>query len=97
MAFVVAATWKAKDGEEDRILDVIRTMAPLSREEDKNIAYQAQVSRDDPRTFFLYELYADEEGYEDHKASEHFQKYVFGYALDYLESREVKTFETIDA
>jgi quinol monooxygenase YgiN len=97
MAFVVAATWRAKDGEEDRILDVIRTMTPLSRAEPGNVAYQAQVSLEDPRTFFLYEQYTDEQGYEDHKASEHFQKYVFGYAVDYLESREVKTFETIDA
>jgi quinol monooxygenase YgiN len=96
MAFVVAATWKAKQGEEDRILDVIRTMTPLSRAEPKCVYYQAQVSPEDPTTFFLYEQYADAQGYEDHKATEHFQKHVFGYAIEHLETREVSTYETID-
>jgi quinol monooxygenase YgiN len=97
MAFVVAAIWKAKAGEEDRILDVIKTMTPLSRAEPKCLFYQAQVSPEDPTTFFLYEQYADARGYEEHKASEHFQKHVFGHALSYLETRQVSTYETIDA
>jgi quinol monooxygenase YgiN len=97
MAFVVVATWTAKQGEEDRILDVIQKMTPLSRAEKKNLFYQAQVSPEEPRSFLLYEQYTDEQGYEDHKATEHFQEYVFGYAVDYLESREVRTFHTIDA
>ena len=97
MAFVVAATWKAKEGEEARVLDVIKTMTPLSRAEEGNLFYQAQVSPEDPRTFFLYEQYRDEQGYEDHKATEHFQKYVFGLVIDLLESREISTYETIDA
>lgn len=96
MAFVVAAIWQAKKGEEGRILDVIKTLTPLSRAEPKCLYYQAQVSPEDPATFFLYEQYADAQGYEDHKASEHFQKHVFGYALEYLEKRQVSTYETID-
>jgi quinol monooxygenase YgiN len=96
MAFVVAAIWKAKEGEEHRILDVIRTMTPLSRAEEKCLYYQAQVSPDDPRTFFLYEQYTDAQGYEDHKASEHFRQHVFGHAVEYLEAREVHTYQTID-
>jgi len=96
VAFVVAAIWKAKAGEEGRILDVIRTMTPLSRAEPKCLFYQAQVSPEDPTTFFLYEQYADVQGYEDHKATEHFQQHVFGYAIEYLEERQVATYETID-
>jgi quinol monooxygenase YgiN len=96
MAFVVAAIWKAKAGEEGRILDVIKTMTPLSRAEPKCVYYQAQVSPQDPTTFFLYEQYTDAQGYDDHKATEHFQKHVFGYAVDYLETRQVNTYETID-
>ena len=96
MAFVVAAIWKAKPGEEGRIRDVITTMTPLSRAEPKCLYYQAQVSPEDPTTFFLYEQYVDAQGYEDHKATEHFQKHVFGYAIEYLENRQVNTYETID-
>ena len=96
MAFVVAATWKAKEGEEGRVEEVIRKMTPLSRAEEANLFYQAQVSPDDPRTFFLYEQYTDEAGYEAHKSTPHFQENVFGYIVDHLEERSVKTYITID-
>jgi len=96
MAFVVAALWKAKPGEVERIHEVIKIMTRLSRKEPGNLYYQAQVSPQDPTKFFLYEQYTDSQAYEGHKATEHFQKNVFGYALHYLESREVNTYETID-
>jgi quinol monooxygenase YgiN len=97
MAFVVAAIWRAKPGEDTRILNIIKTMTPLSRAEPKCLYYQAQVSSDDPATFLLYEQYADAQGYEDHKATEHFQQHVFGHAIQYLAERQVSTYETIDA
>ncbi len=96
MAFVVTAVWKAKAGEQDKILGVIKRLTPLSRAEPKNLYYQAQVSPDDPTLFFLYEQYTDAQGYEDHKASSYFQEHVFGYAIGYLETRQVTTYETID-
>jgi len=96
MAFVVAAIWKAKEDEESRVTDVIREMTPLSRAEEGNIFYQAQVNPEDPRTFFLYEQYVDADAYEAHKAAPYFQEKVFGYILEYLEERSVKTYTTID-
>ena len=54
------------------------------------------MSPEDPRTFFLYEQYTDEAGYEAHKASSYFQENVFDYIIDYLEERSVKTYTTID-
>jgi quinol monooxygenase YgiN len=96
MAFVVAATWKAKPGEEARIREVIRIMTPLSRQEPGNLLYLAQVSTQDPTRFLLYEQYTSAQAYLDHKSSAHFQEHVVGYALQYLEAREVSTWETID-
>ena len=96
MAFVVAAIWKAKPGEEGRVLEVIKKMTPLSRNEPKNLYYQAQVNPEDPTTFFLYEVYEDAQGYDDHKATDYFQENVFGYIIEYLETRQVNTYETID-
>jgi quinol monooxygenase YgiN len=96
MAFVVAATWLAKQGEEKRVEETIVKMTPLSRAEEGNLFYQAQVNPEDPRTFFLYEQYVDEAAYEAHKATPHFQENVFGYIIEYLAERSVKTFTTID-
>src|SRR5215212_11038263 len=97
MAFVVAAIWKAKPGAADRITEVIKIMTPLSRQEPGVLFYQAQVSPEEPETFFLYEQYTDAQAYEDHKNTQHFQENVFGYILDYLAERSVKTYQTIDA
>ena len=96
MAFVVVAIWKAKPGEEGRIREIIGIMTRLSRQEAGNIHYQAQVSLQDPTRFLLYEQYTSAKAYDDHKASEHFRKHVFGHAIHHLESREVSTYETID-
>ena len=97
MAYVVSAKWRAKEGKEERLLEVIREMTPPSRAEPGNVFYQAQVNPDDPETFFLYEQYTDAQAYEDHKNTPHFQENVFGYILEYLAERSVKTYETIDA
>jgi quinol monooxygenase YgiN len=97
MAFVVAATWLAKEGEEKRVEETIVKMTPLSRAEEGNLFYQAQVNPEDPRTFFLYEQYVDEAAYEAHKATPHFQENVFGYIIEYLEERSVKTYSNNDA
>jgi quinol monooxygenase YgiN len=96
MAFVVAAIWRAKSGEAERITEVITTLTPLSRAEPGNLFYQAQVNPEDPEEFFLYEQYTDAQAYEDHKNTPHFQKHVFGYAIEYLAERSVKTYRTID-
>lgn len=96
MAFVVAATWKAKAGQEDRIRRVIETMTEASRQEPANLYFQGQVSPDDPGLFFLYEQYEDADGYEAHKATPHFQRHVIEDASPNLEDRNVQTFKTID-
>jgi quinol monooxygenase YgiN len=96
MAYVVAATWRAKEGEEDEVLRVIETVGPLSREEPGCLFYQAHRSPDDPRLFFLYEQYVDEEAVRQHTESEHFKRHVLGDAVPRLESRERAYYWTID-
>jgi quinol monooxygenase YgiN len=97
MPFVVAATWVARRGEEERIREVIRLMTAPSRAEPNNLCYLAHVSSDAPGTFFLYEQYTDADAYEAHKRTSHFQTHVTNYALAYLDSRDVKTYYTIEA
>ncbi|MDB5058927.1 MAG: antibiotic biosynthesis monooxygenase [Chloroflexi bacterium] len=95
MAFVVAAIWTAREGQEDTIAEVIRVMTPPSREEPGCLFYQAQRSQENPRVFFLYEQYVDQAGYEAHMATPHFEKHVRGEAIPNLESRERAFYETI--
>lgn len=95
MAYVVAAIWRAKEGQADTILRVIEKMTPLSRQEPGCLFYQAHRSPTDPNLFFLYEQYVDEAGYEAHMATSHFEQYVKGEVIPNLESRERAFYETI--
>jgi len=96
MAYIVAATYRAKEGEEEKVREVLETMAPLSRAEPACRFYQAHRSPEDPRVFFLYEQYDDEAGYRAHMATDHFETYVRGEAIPRLESRERAFYVTLD-
>ena len=96
MAYVVSALWRAKEGKEQRLAEVIDEMTAPSRAEPGNRFYQAQVSVDDPRQFYLYEQYADEAAYEAHMASEHFTRLVKEEAIpELLEARERAFYTTL--
>jgi quinol monooxygenase YgiN len=96
MAYVVAATYRCKEGEEERIREILELMGPPSRAEPGCLFYQAHRSPDDPRVFFLYEQYEDEAGYEAHQATDHFERYIKGDAIPRLETRERAFYETMD-
>jgi len=94
MAYVVCAKWRAKDGKEDRLAEVIAEMTPPSRAEPGCRFYQAQRSTEDPRLFFLYEQYADEAGYQAHQDSEHFTRLVKQEAIPELLAERERAFYT---
>jgi quinol monooxygenase YgiN len=96
MAYVVRANWRAKDGAEAEVLEAIRLLSPISRQEPGNRFYQAYQDPAEPNVFRLFEIYDDEAAYQAHVASEHFQQYGFGQAIPLLEDRERFFYETID-
>ena len=95
MAFVVAATYQAKPGEEVEIQKLLEAMGPLSRQEPGCVCYQAHHSTEDPRVFFMYEQYVDEDGYKAHMETEHFANHIRGGVIPRLESRVRAFYETI--
>ena len=96
MSYAVAAIWTAKSGHEQDIAHVLEAMTPLSRAEPGCHHYQAHRSLDDPRTFFLYEVYEDKAAFEAHASSEHFEQYVKNGAVQLLDVRERIFYETLD-
>lgn len=96
MAFVVAATWRAKPGEQDKIREILGIMTPLTRAELGCLMYVTHHSPDDPHLFFLYEQYDSEESYRAHTETDHFKKYVLSDAVARLESRERVYYTTLD-
>lgn len=94
MAYVVTAKWTAKPGEEDAVAAAIEKIVPLSRAEPGMILYQPHRDPENPRVFFFYEQYVDEDGYKAHAESPHMQEHGFGDAIPRLESREREFFVT---
>jgi quinol monooxygenase YgiN len=96
MAIVLKATWTAHEGAENVVLEALRKLAPLSRDEPGCRFYQPYRDPGEPRVFHIFEIYDDEDAVEAHGASEHFQAYAVGQAIPALESRERMFFETLD-
>jgi len=67
--FVVSITIEAKDGEADAVAALLGGLvAPTLAEPD--IPYRSPT---DPKLFFIYELYLNEDGWRAHQESPHFQ------------------------
>ncbi len=96
MPYVVHAVWTAKPGREDIVRDAIRQLVPLSRAEPGCRFYQPYTDPAQPLVFRLFEIYDDEEAYQAHGASEHFQRLALGQAIPELDSRERGFFETFE-
>jgi quinol monooxygenase YgiN len=96
MGYVVTAKWTAKEGEEENVLAAIRKLIGPSRAEPGAQFYQATRDLEDPRVFFLFEIYDDEDAYRAHGESEHFRQHGVGEAIPLLESRERSFYSTID-
>jgi quinol monooxygenase YgiN len=97
MPYVVTARWTAKEGREDEVRAAILQLIEPSRAEPGNLFYQPNQDPSDPRIFFFYEQYVDEDAYKAHGASEHFTRLGFETAIPLLESRERAFFVTLDA
>lgn len=96
MAFVVTATWTAREGSEDIVLGAIRNLIPASRMEPGCRFYQPSRDPENPREYLFFEIYDDEAAYHAHVTSEHFERYAVGHAIPELERRERAFSETID-
>ncbi len=96
MAYAVAVTWVAREGEEERVADAAWRLLEPTRAEPGCRFYQATRDRKDPRTFFFFEVYDDETAFESHRASEHIRELALGIAIPLLEHRELRALETID-
>jgi len=95
MPFVLVVRMKAKEGEEERAVGIARELAEASRGEPGCEAYVPCRDPEDPRSFLFYEQYRDKAAFEEHGASEHFQRLALGGLFELMESRERTFYETV--
>jgi quinol monooxygenase YgiN len=95
MSFVLVVRMKAKEGSEERAAEIIPELAEASRKESGCELYIPCRDPEDPSTFFFYEQYRDKAAFEEHGATEHFQRLAVGEIFGLMESRERTFYETI--
>ncbi len=93
MAYVLAVSWTAKPGNEQRVREILQELGEKSRAEPGVITYTTHVDPDNPCEFFIYEKYHDAAGLEAHQQTEHFQQLVLQEAIPLLESRIRRQFD----
>jgi len=70
--FVVAISIVAKDGEADAVADILKRLVVPTMAEEGVKFFMPYRSPSDPLSFFIYELYVDEAGWDAHNKSAHF-------------------------
>jgi quinol monooxygenase YgiN len=70
------ALFTAKEGREDDLRALLRSMASPSRAEPENLRYDLWREAEPPRRFVLDEMYTSAEAIAHHRATPHFQAYL---------------------
>jgi autoinducer 2-degrading protein len=86
-AVVLAVTWRAQEGKEGEVAEVITQLAQASRAEPGILAFVVHRSSSNPHEFFLYEQYRDAAALQAHSETEHFKTLVLARAVPMLAQR----------
>lgn len=95
MSFVLVVRMKAKSGEEERAAALMGDLAAETRKEPGCELYIPCRDPEDPGAFLFFEQYPDKAAFEEHGASEHFQRLAVGELFGLMDSRERSFYETI--
>src|SRR3954468_16884581 len=85
---LVVAQWEARDGEADRVAEILSRFLPEAQREPGAKLFLISRAKDNPAQFLFYELFRDEAAFKAHQESAHFKTYIAGQALPLLAKRE---------
>ena len=86
---LVVAQWEAREGQADRIADILSRFLPEAQSEPGAKLFLISRAKENRSTQFLfYELFCDEAAFKAHQESAHFKTYIAGEALPLLAKRE---------
>jgi quinol monooxygenase YgiN len=96
MTHVIVARWRPRQGQLEKIEEILRELAKEIRQEPGNLQFIVNRSRDDPNEFLLYEQYVNEQAFLDHRQMPHFKTLVLERAVPLLERREIQAYSLLD-
>ena len=96
MSYCIIARWRVREGELAKVEAVLRQLAPAIRNEAGNEQFIVHRLADNPNEFLLYEIYASEQAFLDHRQTPHFLKLVQETAAPLLDLRVIEKFTVVD-
>jgi quinol monooxygenase YgiN len=88
-AVVLVVRLTVEPGTEDEAVELMRALAEASRQEPGCEVYSpCRVNEGDGRSFVFYERYSSQSAFDEHAASEHFDRYAKNGLFKIAESRE---------
>jgi quinol monooxygenase YgiN len=96
MAYVLVARMTAREGEEERALELIGQLAAASQQEPGNIHYIPHRDSENPKVFMIYEQYRDKAAFEQHGQTDHFKSIALEQLFPLMEERERLFYDTLD-
>jgi quinol monooxygenase YgiN len=85
---LVVAQWEAKDGQADKVADILRRFLPEAQSDPGAKLFLISRGRENPAQFLFYELFRDEAALKAHQESAYFKTFIAGEALPLLSKRE---------
>lgn len=75
---LIVAQWEAKEGEADRIAEILSRFLPQAQREEGAQLFLISRAKDNPSQFLFYELFRDEAAFKAHQESAHFKACIAG-------------------
>ncbi len=90
---MVSVLVRLKFAPEDRkeVAEMLRQLAAESRREPGVVTFIPHTIQEDPDTVAIYEQYRDEKAFSEHRATEHFRKYVTAGLYQRMRERSVES------
>ncbi|WP_329242981.1 antibiotic biosynthesis monooxygenase [Streptomyces sp. NBC_01478] len=95
MAYAVIARYFCEPADEATVRAALLKVREQTRAEPGNLAYEVHAEADVPGSFVLYEQYADRDGFDAHKAADHFDELIVRTIWPLLTDRKVTFAEVL--
>jgi|GEM_PF-305220 len=92
----VTVTYVIRPGHEDEAAEHFMACIEPSRSEAGNVRYHAYRSNEDGRKFFLFEEYVDEQAFQLHRITPHFELHIKNGVMNIMENRSVEICSPLD-
>jgi quinol monooxygenase YgiN len=83
------------DGMREAVHAILPKLIEASRSESGNLAFDAYLSTEDPRSYVLLERYTSRAAFAAHRETRHFKELMLGQILPKLQSRVIEQYDVV--